>query len=99
MPNIKYERQKEWLHEDMVVVLNKVSATVAGARPGDKDILPFPGINPQDLTGEKFETLGISVHRIVDNKIKQTYHIDEWQLAVGQMLSSRPVPDFGFDQL
>jgi hypothetical protein len=99
MPNINYERKKEWFHEDMVVVLSKVSATVAGARRGDKEILPFPGINPQDLTGEKFETLGISVHRIVDNKIKQTYHIDEWQLAVGQMLSSKPVPDFGFDQL
>ena len=99
MPNIEYERKKEWFHEDMVVVLSKVSATVAGARRGDKEILPFPGINPQDLTGEKFETLGISIHRIVGGKIKQTYHIDEWQLAVNQMLSSKPVPDFGFDQL
>ena len=99
MPNIKYERKKEWLHEDMVVVLSKVSATVSGTSPGAKEILPFPGINPQDLTGEKFETLGISIHRIVDGKIKQTYHIDEWQLAVDQMLSSKPVPDFGFDQL
>ena len=50
------------------------------------------------LTGEKFETLGISIHRIVDGKIKQTYHIDEWQLGVDQMLSGKPVPDFGFDQ-
>ena len=99
MPNIKYERKKEWFHEDMVVVLSKVSATVSGAPPGAKEILPFPGIDPQDLTFEKFETLGISIHRIVDGKIKQTYHIDEWQLAVDQMLYSKPVPDFGFDQL
>jgi hypothetical protein len=98
MPNIKYERQKEWLHEDMVVVLSKVSATVTGAPRGVKEILSFPDIDPRDLTGEKFETLGISIHRIVDGKIKQTYHIDEWQLAVRQMLFDVPVQDFGFDE-
>ena len=98
MPNIKYERQQEWLHEDMVVVLSKVSATVTGTPRGVKEILSFPGIDPQDLTGEKFETLGISIHRIVDGKIKQTYHIDEWQLAVRQMLFNVPVQDFGFDE-
>jgi len=49
------------------------------------------------LFGKKFETLGISVHRILDGKIKQTYFIDEWQLASAQMLSDRSAPDFDFN--
>ena len=100
MPNIKYERKKMLLHEDMVVVLSKVSATVTGVpQGGRKEFLPFPGINPQDLSGKKFETLSISVHNIVDGKIKQTYHIDAWQLAVDQMLTEGLWLDFGFDEL
>ena len=31
--------------------------------------------------------------------IKQTYHIDAWQLAVDQMLSEGLWLDFGFDEL
>jgi len=97
MPDIKYETQRMWIHEDKVIVLSKVSATnVKGAPPGFRFIPSFPGVNPKNLIGKKFETLGISVHRIVDGRIKQTYHIDEWQLAVDQMLSNRPAPDFDF---
>ena len=97
MPDIKYETQRMWIHEDKVIVLSKVSATnVKGAPPGFRFIPSFPGVNPKKLIGKKFETLGISVHRIVDGRIKQTYHIDEWQLAVDQMLSNRPAPDFDF---
>ena len=100
MPNIKYERKKMLFHDDMVVVLSKVSATVTGVPQGGRnEFLPFPGINPQDLRGKKFETLSISVHNIVDGKIKQTYHIDAWQLAVDQMLSEGLWLDFGFDEL
>ena len=47
----------------------------------------------------KFETLGISIHRILDGKIKQTFFIDEWQLASAQMVSNRTAPDFDFDFL
>ena len=97
MPDIKYETQRMWIHQDKVIVLSKVSATnVKGAPPGFRFILSFPGVNPKKLVGKKFETLGISVHRIVDGRIKQSYHIDEWQLAVSQMLSDRPVSDFDF---
>ena len=97
MPDIKYKRQRMWIHEDKVVVLSKVSASnVKGPQPGFNEIPSFPGVDPEKLFGKKFETLGISVHRVLDGKIKQTYHIDEWQLAVAQMLSDRPAPDFGF---
>ena len=97
MPDIKYETQRMWIHEDKVIVLSKVSAThVKEAPPGSRFIPSFPGVNPKKLIGKKFETLGISVHRIVDGRIKQTYHVDENRLAVDQMLSNRPALDFDF---
>ena len=37
------------------------------------------------------------IHKIVDGKIKQTYHIEDWQTAAGQMLNGTPVPDFVFN--
>jgi hypothetical protein len=97
MPDIKYERQGMWIHEDKVVVLHKVSATnIKEPQRGFDEIPSFPGVDPKELFGKKFETLGISVHRILDGKIKQTYFIDEWQLGSAQMLSNRTVPDFDF---
>ena len=98
MPDIKYERQKMWIHEDKVMVLHKVSATnIKEPQQGFDEIPAFPGVDPKELFGKKFETLGISVHRILDGKIKQTYFIDEWQLASAQMLSDRSAPDFEFN--
>jgi hypothetical protein len=100
MPDIKYERQKMWIHEDKVVVLHKVSATNIKEPQQSFDEIPaFPGVDAKKLFGKKFETLGISIHRILDGKIKQTYFIDEWQLASAQMLSNRTAPDFDFNFL
>jgi len=100
MPDIKYERQKMWIHEDKVVVLHKVSATnIKEPQRGFDEIPSFPGVNPTKLFGKKFETLGISIHRILDGKIKQTFFIDEWQLASAQMVSNRTTPDFDFNFL
>ena len=93
MPDIKYKIQETWLHEDKVIVLSKVSATVV---KNSGSIPSFPGADTKKLFLKKFEILGISVHRIVNEKIKQTYHIDDWQLAVNQMLSDRTDHDFGF---
>lgn len=61
------------------LVLSKVSATVV---KNSGSIPSFPGADTKKLFLKKFEILGISIHRIVNGKIKQTYHIDDWQLAV-----------------
>ena len=66
MPDIKYETQRMWIHEDKVIVLRKVSVpNIKGVPPGFSFIPLFPGVNPKKLIGKKFETLGISVHRTV----------------------------------
>jgi len=98
IPDLIFAPQKTWLHEDKVVVLIKVSGTVAGAPPGMNEIPLWPGIDPEKLKGKKFETLALDCHRIIDGKIKQSYHIEDWQQAADQMLNGKPVPDFGLDE-
>ena len=98
IPDLIFAPQKMWLHEDKVVVLIKVSGTIAGAPPGMNEIPLWPGIDPEKLKGKKFETLALDCHRIIDGKIKQSYHIEDWQQAADQMLNGKPVPDFGLDE-
>ena len=98
IPDLIFAPQKTWLHEDKVVVLIKVSGTIAGAPPGMDEIPLFPGIDPEKLKGKYFETLALDCHRIIDGKIKQSYHIEDWQQAADQMLNGKPVPDFGLDE-
>merc|ERR1712088_1116394 len=56
----------------------------------------FPGIEPSEVVGKNFETLAVDIHSIVDGKIQQSYHIEDWRTAVYQMIKGEPVPDFGF---
>merc|ERR1711988_53563 len=98
VPNFKFDVKARILHEDKVIVLSKMSGTVAGALPGSNELPQFPGIPVEKLIGKKFETMAIDIHKIVDGKIKQSYHIEGWQTALGQMLNGTLVPDFGFDQ-
>ena len=92
------ERKATLVHEDKVIVLSKISGTIAGALPDFNELPQFPGIPVEKLIGKKFETIALDIHKIVDGKIKQTYHVEDWQTAAGQMLIGTPVPDFGFDR-
>ena len=58
----------------------------------------FPGIPVEKLIGKKFETLALHLHRIVDGRMKQNFHIEDWQTAVDQMVNDKPPPDFGLDR-
>merc|ERR1712242_10230 len=96
IPDLKFERKEMFLHEDKVVVLLKVSGTIEKA-PQGQDFVPFfPGIEPSEVVGKNFETLAVDIHSIVDGKIQQSYHIEDWRTAVYQMIKGEPVPDFGF---
>jgi len=96
IPDLKFERKEMFIHEDKVVVLLKVSGTVTNELGDKKEIPFFPGIEPSQLLGKKFETVAMDVHRIFDGKIQQSYHIEDWRSALVQMVNDKPVPDFGF---
>lgn len=98
MPDFKVDVKARVIHEDKVIVLSKISGTVSRAPQGYKEFPQFPGIPVEKLIGKKFETIALDIHKIVDGKIKQTYHVEDWQTATGQMLNGTPVPDFGFDR-
>merc|ERR1712029_1256422 len=57
----------------------------------------FPGVQTSEIIGKNFETSAMDVHTIVDGKIQQSYHIEDWRTALYQMIKGEKVPDFGFD--
>jgi len=92
------ENKAKLLHEDKVIVLSKISGTVARALPDSNDLPQFPGVPFKKLINKKFQTLALDIHKIVDEKIKQSFHIEDWQTALAQILNRTPAPDFGFDR-
>merc|ERR1719205_401997 len=96
IPDLKFERKEMFVHEDKVVVLLKVSGTIEKAPQGEEFVPFFPGIEPSEVVGKNFETLAVDIHSIVDGKIQQSYHIEDWRTAAYQMIKGEPVPDFGF---
>ena len=67
---------------DKVVVLSKFGSTL-GDLPSDFTEYPmFPGIDPSRLVGKKFETLAIDIQIMKDDKIKRSWHFEDWVCAL-----------------
>jgi len=94
----KTKNKAKLLHEDKVIVLSKISGTVARALPDSNDLPQFPGVPFKKLINKKFQTLALDIHKIVEGKIEQSFHFEDWQTASAQMLNGTPAPDFGFDR-
>jgi len=50
---------------------------------------PFFGVDPP--TGRSFDIMAMDVHHVVDGKIKETWHVEEWASAVQQLTGSGSV--------
>ena len=98
MPDMRFDRRLNLLNCDKVVVLCKISGTITNALPGASELPMFPGIPVEKLIGKKFESMALDIQTIVDGKIKQSYHIEDWVTGLQQLLNGTPAPDFGFDQ-
>ena len=90
IPDVKFQKMLSFHHGDRAIALLKISGTIAGAPPGMDEIPIFPGIPVEKLIGKKFETLALHLHRIVDGRMKQNFHIEDWQTAVDQMVNDNP---------
>ena len=53
----------------------------------------FHGFYGGDMNKE-FKTVALDIHKIVDGKIKQSYHIEDWHTALEQMLSQPHNPRY-----
>merc|ERR1719330_950915 len=76
MPDMKFERKRVWIHGDKVIVISQVTANITGRPKGQKEVPLFPGIPAEKLMNKEFKTVALDIHKIVDGKIKQSYHIE-----------------------
>merc|ERR1711956_138649 len=95
MPDMKFERKRVWIHGDKVIVISHVTANITGRPKGQKEVPLFPGIPAEKLMNKEFKTIALDIHKIVDGKIKQSYHIEDWHTALEQMLYEKEAPCFG----
>lgn len=100
LPDIYIEREQtlfcsdSYICGDKVVVLSKFGSTI-GDLPSDFTEFPmFPGIDPSRIVGKKFETLAIDIQIIKDEKIKRSWHFEDWVSALEQVLHDKPKPLF-----
>ncbi|KAL3930345.1 MAG: hypothetical protein SGPRY_001575 [Prymnesium sp.] len=85
---LKFARQLNLISGDKVVVVSKASGTCTGEAPSSV----FPGLSSEQLKDKKFETLAIDAHKIVDGKIKASYHYEAWFDAMCQIKDSKAPP-------
>lgn len=74
IPDLKWEVQEIWQDGDTYIVRGIATGTPQG---------PFLGVEP--ATGKSFEIMSIDVHRVEDGRLKESYHIEEWLTAIGQL--------------
>ncbi|MDW3223464.1 MAG: ester cyclase [Paracoccaceae bacterium] len=74
IPDLKWEVQEIWQDGDTYIVRGIATGTPQG---------PFLGVDP--ATGKSFEIMSIDVHRVEGGLLKESYHIEEWLTAIGQL--------------
>lgn len=60
-----------WQDGDTYIVRGIATGTPQG---------PFLDVDP--ATGKSFEIMSIDVHRFEDDRLKESYHIEEWLTAI-----------------
>merc|ERR1712142_1402394 len=89
--NLRVQRNETYVIGNTVVVLCRVKATMNEVPPGYPGYPMFPGIEAEKLKGKSFESMKMDVHYMCQktNKIRRTYHFEDWTLALDEMLTSR----------
>jgi ketosteroid isomerase-like protein len=73
IPDMKFEIKEVLVAGNRVIVRGEVSGTPAG------DLFGVPH------TGKSFKIMAIDIQTIRDGKIAQTYHMENWLSALGQL--------------
>jgi len=73
IPDMKFDVKEVLVAGNRVIVRGEVSGTPSG------DLFGVPH------TGKSFKILTIDIQTIKDGKIAQTYHLENWLLALGQL--------------
>jgi ketosteroid isomerase-like protein len=73
IPDMKFDIKEVLVSGDRVIVRGEVTGTPAG------DLFGAPH------TGKSFRIMAIDIQTIRDGKIAQTYHLENWLSALGQL--------------
>ena len=73
IPDLKFQIQEVLVAGDRVIVRGEITGTPAGALFG----VPH--------TGKSFRIMAVDIQTIRDGKISQTYHMENWLSALGQL--------------
>jgi hypothetical protein len=71
---------------DKVAMLSKFGVTVDKLPPGMTEFPMFPGIDPNRIIGKKCESMAIDIQIIKNEKIKRTWHFEDWAACLAQLL-------------
>ena len=74
MPDMKWEIQEMIQEGNKVVVRSLFSASPVG---------PFMGVETDGT--KQFRTMAIDIHTVIDGKITEVYHCEEWLTAIAQL--------------
>ena len=75
VPDINWEIKEVYVTSDNeIIVRGNATGTPAGGT--------FFG---QPTNGKGFEIMSIDIHKVVDGKIKTSYHIEDWRGALNQL--------------
>ena len=73
IPDLKWKMEEVIQAGDRVIVRGRATGTPKG---------PLFGV---DGKGKSFEIMSIDIHTLKDGKISQTYHVEDWSGALGQL--------------
>ena len=73
IPDMKFDIKEVLVSGDRVIVRGEVTGTPAG------ELFGVPH------TGKSFRIMAIDIQTIKDGKIAQTYHLENWLSAIGQL--------------
>jgi ketosteroid isomerase-like protein len=73
IPDMKFDIKEVLVSGDRVIVRGEVSGTPSG------DFFGVP------YTGKSFRILAVDIQTLKDGKIAQTWHLENWLIALGQL--------------
>jgi hypothetical protein len=88
----KFKRKEQLLYGDKITIFSEITATCSGKAP--PGMPQFLGLPAEILKGKKFVTMAIDIHKVVDGKIKQSIHLEDWATAMQQIIQECPPPCF-----
>jgi hypothetical protein len=96
MEKVYIKRMRTLFHGDKVIVLSDFRGCMIQPPATIPEYPFFPGIKVSSIVGKCFKTMALDIQTVVGGLISTTWHMENWNDALDQMVNDVPAPDFGF---